>query len=116
MNRALLILIAAFLLPLAPVPAQEVTDPAPEATESAQEATEPGQEATEPGQDDLYFETVDVTVVNVDVHVTDKKGNPIKGLTKEDFEIFENKKPVAISNFSVVEDGRPQTAPDPSKP
>ncbi len=108
MNRALLILIAAFLLASAPAAAQEATDP-------AQEATDPAQEATDLGQDDMYFETVEVTVVNVDVHVTDKKGNPIKGLTKEDFEIFENKRQVVISNFSVVEDGRPQTAPDPSK-
>ena len=116
MNRALLILIAALLLPSAPVPAQEVTDLAQEATEPAQEATDPAQEVTDLGQDDLYFETVDVTVVNVDVHVTDKKGNPIKDLKQEDFEIFENKRPVVISNFSVVEDGRPQTAPAPSKP
>ncbi|MGB6850685.1 MAG: VWA domain-containing protein, partial [Thermoanaerobaculia bacterium] len=68
------------------------------------------------GQDDMYFETVEVTVVNVDVHVTDKKGNPIKDLKKEDFEIFENGRAVAISNFSVVENGRPQTAPESSKP
>jgi len=102
MNRALLILIGVFLLASAPVAAQEVTEPA--------------QAATDSGQDDMYFETVDVTVVNVDVHVTDKKGNPIKGLTKEDFEVFENGRPVVISNFFVVEDGRPQTAPGPSKP
>jgi VWFA-related protein len=102
MNRSLLILIAVFLLASVPVVAQEVTEPA--------------QGAADPGQDDIYIETVDVTVVNVDVHVTDKKGNPIKGLTKEDFEVFENGRPVAISNFSVVEDGRSQTAPTPSKP
>ncbi|MGB6366533.1 MAG: hypothetical protein WBG93_06860, partial [Thermoanaerobaculia bacterium] len=130
MNRALLILIAALLLASAPAPAQEVTDPAQEATDPAQEATDPApevidlaleatdpaQEATDLGQDDMYFETVEVTVVNVDVHVTDKKGNPIKGLTKEDFEVFENGRPVVISNFSVIEDGRSQTAPAPSKP
>ncbi|MGB6367439.1 MAG: VWA domain-containing protein, partial [Thermoanaerobaculia bacterium] len=82
----------------------------------ALEATDPAQEATDLGQDDMYFETVEVTVVNVDVHVTDKKGNPIKDLKKEDFEIFENGRAVAISNFSVVENGRPQTAPESSKP
>ncbi|MGB5817563.1 MAG: VWA domain-containing protein, partial [Thermoanaerobaculia bacterium] len=41
---------------------------------------------------------------------------PIKDLKKEDFEIFENGRAVAISNFSVVENGRPQTAPESSKP
>lgn len=57
---------------------------------------------------ELFFETVDVNVVNVDVYVTDKKGNPITGLQKEDFEILEDKRPVAITNFYVVEDGRPK--------
>jgi VWFA-related protein len=102
MNRSLLFLLAALLLASAPM--------------TAQETAEPPREATGPGQDEAYFETVDVTVVNVDVHVTDKKGNPVKGLTKDDFEILENKRPVVISNFSVVEEGRPQSPPAPSKP
>ena len=46
-----------------------------------------------------FGETIYVKVVNVDVFVTDKKGNPITGLTAEDFELTENKSPVAISNF-----------------
>ena len=99
MNRSLLFLITALLLVSMPV--------------TAQETAEPAEEATGPSQDEAYFETVDVTVVNVDVHVTDKKGNPIKDLKKEDFEIYENGRAVAISNFSVIEDGRPQTAPAP---
>lgn len=99
MNRVLLFLIAAFLLASAPI--------------TAQETAEPAGEETAPGQDEAYFETVEVTVVNVDVHVSDKKGNPVKGLKKEDFEIYENGRAVAISNFSVIEDGRPKTAPAP---
>jgi VWFA-related protein len=102
MNRALLILIAALPLVSVPVPAQEESEPA--------------QAAAETGQDDTYFETVDVTVVNVDVHVTDKKGNPVKDLTIDDFEIYENKRAVPISNFSVIEDGRSPTVPAPSPP
>jgi len=54
-----------------------------------------------------FIESVDVTVVNVDAYVTDKKGNRIKGLTKDDFELFEDKKPIKITNFYAVEDGRP---------
>ncbi|MGH9381271.1 MAG: VWA domain-containing protein [Thermoanaerobaculia bacterium] len=50
---------------------------------------------------------VEVRVVNVDVHVTDKQGNPVTGLGPEDFELFEDRRPVAISNFYAVEDGRP---------
>lgn len=48
-------------------------------------------------------ESVDVRVINVDVVVTDKRGNRIHGLTKDDFEILENGKPKAISNFYEVE-------------
>lgn len=46
-----------------------------------------------------YVEKIDVRVINVDVVVTDKKGNRITGLTKDDFEIYENGVPKAISNF-----------------
>ncbi len=52
-------------------------------------------------------ETVDVRVINVDVVVTDKKGNVIKGLTKDDFELYENGAPKPISNFYEVEGGLP---------
>ena len=65
---------------------------------------EPAETPTE--QEDEYFETVEVNVVNVEVFVTDKKGNPITGLTKDDFEIFEDKRPIAVTNFYAVEDRR----------
>ena len=35
-------------------------------------------------------ETVDVNVVNVDVWVTDKKGQPVWGLEAADFKLFED--------------------------
>jgi VWFA-related protein len=59
-----------------------------------------------------YFETIDVNVVNVDVYVTDKQVNRIKGLKKEDFELFEDRKPIAITNFYAIEDGQPVLAPE----
>ena len=43
---------------------------------------------------------VETTVVNLDVVVTDKKGNPVFGLKAGDFEIRHDKKPVTITNFS----------------
>ncbi|MEM1183176.1 MAG: VWA domain-containing protein [Acidobacteriota bacterium] len=46
-----------------------------------------------------FFETVEVEVVNVEVFVTDRKGEPISGLTKDDFEITHDGAPVEISNF-----------------
>jgi VWFA-related protein len=47
-------------------------------------------------------ETIEVHVVNIDVVVTDRAGNPISGLTKGDFEILENGKPQTITNFYEV--------------
>ena len=54
-----------------------------------------------------FFESIDVSVVNVDVYVTDKKGNRVNGLTRDDFEILEDKRPMAITNFYAVQEGRP---------
>jgi VWFA-related protein len=48
-------------------------------------------------------ENIDVKVINIDVVVTDKKGNAISGLTKDDFELYENGQPKVISNFYEVE-------------
>lgn len=61
----------------------------------------------EPEADTLFVDVVDVNVVNVDVYVDDKDGNPVLGLTKDDFELFENGKAMNISNFYAVEGGRP---------
>jgi VWFA-related protein len=46
---------------------------------------------------------VDVNVVNVDVTVTDRKGKPVMNLNRDDFEVFEDGKPMKLSNFSLVE-------------
>jgi VWFA-related protein len=60
-------------------------------------------------------ETVDVRVINIDVVVTDKRGNRIHGLKKEDFEIRENGVPKTISNFYEVESA-PKSAATPAAP
>ncbi|MEE8525859.1 MAG: VWA domain-containing protein, partial [Thermoanaerobaculia bacterium] len=56
-------------------------------------------------QDDpsLFLDTVDVYVVNVEVIVTDKAGNPINGLERGDFEVYEDGKKVDVTNFFAVE-------------
>ena len=48
-------------------------------------------------------ENIDVRVIGVDVVVTDKKGNTVNGLTKDDFQIFENGIEKPISNFYEIE-------------
>src|SRR4051794_16883809 len=50
-------------------------------------------------------ETIDVSIVNVDAIVTDSHGNRVRGLTQDDFQIFENGKLQPISNFSEIGDG-----------
>ena len=55
--------------------------------------------------EEFFVDTVDVNVVNVEVFVTDKKGNRITGLTKDDFELLADRKPIAITNFYAVEGG-----------
>jgi VWFA-related protein len=44
-----------------------------------------------------------VTVVEVDAVVADKSGRPVRGLGREDFEIFEDGKLVEIASFSAVD-------------
>ncbi len=55
-----------------------------------------------------YLEQVDVRVVNVDVYVTDKEGNPVTDLTADEFSLLIDGRPVAISNFYAVEDSQPR--------
>jgi VWFA-related protein len=58
-----------------------------------------------PGEE-TFFESIDVQVVNLEVFVTDRQGQRVSGLTREDFEIIEDGKPVEISNFYAVAGGR----------
>lgn len=63
-------------------------------------------------------ESIDVRVINVDVVVTDRKGNRVKGLQPKDFEIFENGTPRNISNFYEVNAAGPtaRAAATPKQP
>jgi len=51
-------------------------------------------------------ESVDVTVTNVDVFVTDSKGNRVPGLKAEDFEVRQDGIPQKITNFYAVSGGK----------
>lgn len=50
----------------------------------------------------VFEESVHVKVVNVQVFVRDKDGNPVTGLTRKDFILREEKDPVTITNFHEV--------------
>ncbi|HVT02906.1 MAG TPA: VWA domain-containing protein [Thermoanaerobaculia bacterium] len=58
----------------------------------------PDQQTTVP----KLVETVNVRVINVDVVVTDRKGNPIRGLKEDDFQLYENGRLQKITNFYEV--------------
>ena len=57
--------------------------------------------------DPVFTEEIDVEVVSVEVVVTDKDGNPVTGLGRDDFEVFDDGKPVELSNFYAVEGSAP---------
>ncbi len=75
------------LLMCSPIPAQETDD--------------------EDAPVDDFFDVVDVEIANIDVWVTDKNGQPVTGLTKDDFLVFKDGEPTKIANFYAVEDGLP---------
>ena len=61
------------------------------------------QQKNQPAETPRLTESIDVRVIGVDVVVTDKKGNAVTGLTKDDFQIFENGIEKPISNFYEIE-------------
>lgn len=48
-------------------------------------------------------ETIEVSIVNVDVFVNDRGGRRVRGLTKDDFEIYEDGRLQPITNFTEYE-------------
>ncbi|MDQ3280207.1 MAG: VWA domain-containing protein [Acidobacteriota bacterium] len=57
--------------------------------------------------------SVEVSIVNVDVFVTDRQGNRVRGLKAEDFEIFENGTRKPISNFAEYAGGDAHVSVEP---
>ena len=53
----------------------------------------------------VFRDTTRVTVIHLDVTVTDRAGRPVHGLEKEDFQLFEDGEPVEIRHFLAVEGG-----------
>src|ERR1700694_1958314 len=50
-------------------------------------------------------EKITVPVTNVDATVTDRNGNPITGLTQNDFTVYEDGVAQIITNFYVIQNG-----------
>ncbi|MEM9291906.1 MAG: VWA domain-containing protein [Acidobacteriota bacterium] len=87
-------LLLALLLPLVVLPAQA------EARAQSRDSDRRAGTALEP-----LVDSVDVHIVNVDVVVTNRRGEVVRGLTREDFELYEDGDRVEITNFAVVDGG-----------
>lgn len=59
------------------------------------------QETTTPP---IFTDRIEVNLVEILVRVTDQDGNPVRGMTREDFQVFEDGDSVEITNFMAVED------------
>lgn len=112
MKKAALLpaLAATVLLAQAAPPAATQDNRAPAAT-SQKPPAEPAKQAPPPRSDSSrplppISERVEVSVTNVDVVVTDSKGNRVSGLTRDDFEVFQDGVPQAITNFYAVAGGK----------
>lgn len=58
--------------------------------------------ATALAAQEKLVEQIEIRIVNVDVVVTDRSGKIVTGLTRDDFEVLENGKPQAITNFAEI--------------
>ena len=70
-----------------------------------------GRPAAPQNEPPTFGEAVEVNVVNLSVFVT-RKGEPVTDLGREDFEIFENGKKVALTNFYAFRPPPPAAAPE----
>lgn len=70
---------------------------------------------TQTPADDETVTRISTTLIQIDVTVTDKKGNLVKDLKPEDFEVFENGVKQNVTNFSFISNVKTTTeklAPD----
>lgn len=61
-------------------------------------------------------ETLEIRLIEVDAVVTDRAGNPVHGLTANDFELFENGRKQAITNFAEYRETVEATGAVPAAP
>src|SRR4029079_15037514 len=52
-------------------------------------------------------ETITVHYVEVPLSVVDRDGNPVRGLTKENFRLFDNRRPVDVTSFETIDFASP---------
>lgn len=96
LDRRFLAALAAVTLAAAPMSPAAIAQTAP--TDRSQRGSQP--EPSRPA----FVETIEVNIVNVEVIVTDG-GRSVVDLKREDFELYDDGKPIEISNFYAVTGG-----------
>jgi Ca-activated chloride channel homolog len=101
--RRLFILVAAFVLvvsvSLAQGPKKDIGTKVPiPATPPPMDRESPPQKGDRPPQAESI--SIDVDLVEIDVAVTDNSGNPLSGLTKSQFKVFDDNVEQTVTNFS----------------
>lgn len=66
------------------------------------------------GPEEVYFDRVEVEIVNLEVFVTDRRGRPVEGLGREDFELLVDGEPTEIRNFYSAAASLAVEAPSPT--
>lgn len=90
--RTLLLALAVLLLPILALPAAAQDEPQP--------------------RQDIFGETIEVRVVNLEVVVTDRDGNRVTGLEPGDFELYVDGEETAIDFFSEIVGGAAVEPPE----
>jgi VWFA-related protein len=70
------------------------------------ESQQPPQQETQPEKinpNQVYTLSTQSNLVNIDVLVTDQSGDPISGLSKQNFKIFDDGVPQTVTNFSMAQ-------------
>ncbi len=74
-------------------------------TAALAQETPPAQTAPPPPQAPIFKESVEVRVMDLDVAVTDNQGRPVSDLTRQDFTVRVDGRPVPIDYFALVDAG-----------
>src|SRR5437868_13187436 len=103
-RRLLVFVIAVFLiagLSMAQGPKKDVGKNVPLPPGSDQKSQAPAKGEDQPPQ--VPSLSIDVDLINFDVVVTDQSGNPISGLEKKHFRVFDDDVEQTVTNFSPAE-------------
>jgi VWFA-related protein len=75
----------------------------PKKTQPAPPAAQPEKKVEKINPDEIFNLSTSTNLVNVDVMVVDKDGNPVPNLGRKNFKVFDDGVPQAVTNFGTAE-------------